>query len=222
MRLKFTKDSRGIGLMETVIVTGIFAISMGIISVIMINSIKHQRIVHAEQVVVGAARDTIETLAREIRLGYIDYMAHIDASDRISDDEPDSNPTTNLHIKSYAGSDIEITTNAEGEVMAGNLKISSDEINVTDLTFYVQPTSDPFWVKRCDSPNDCDYTNMPVMKDPTGLPGGFCTPVGICLIEDEQPRVTIVMRAETNEPADSDRFTVIDLQTTVSTRTYQR
>ncbi|MDD5567384.1 MAG: type II secretion system protein [Patescibacteria group bacterium] len=211
-------NKKGFGLMEAVVVTAIFAVTMTVVSTILINSLRFQRQVNAEQAVVGSARDALETLAREIRLGYIDYTEHLPQSGHELDSAVNS-----LFVKTSAGTIFEFTL-AAGQLVAveaGNVRpISSTDINITNLQFYVRPTSDPYWIQGCSDNGDCDPTSIPVKITGAG-PTGTCAESGICVVEDVQPRVTIILRAETANPTEG-KFSTVDLQTTVSARTYLR
>ncbi len=218
--------------MEMVVVTAIFSITVTVVVTILINSLTFQRRVKAEQVVIGAVRDAIETLAREIRLGYIDYQRHYE--------ENLGSGALNLPIESDQSNGLNIITSsnekfkfrlggAQGDRLVGEDELlseqplSSSDIKINHLVFFVRPASDPYFVKSCNPDelppaSDCDGNSIPYPP----LPPPFnCTTSGICELEDQQPTVTIVIQAELRD-AGPDEFVTINLQTTVATRTYQR
>ncbi len=202
--------------MEMVVVTAIFSVTITVVTTILVNNIRNQRQVKAEQIVVSAARDAIEILAREIRLGYVNYTEHI-----VTDGDDLSTAQEHLYVTSQSGVEFEFKLDsANGDRLVGvesgdEQPLSSTDIIISNLSFYIQPSTDPYYIKSCSDASDCDPTSIPVVSP------GNCTASGICEIEDIQPRVTIILRAETRDAAPG-QFATIDLQTTVASRTYLR
>ncbi|MDP3964760.1 MAG: type II secretion system protein [bacterium] len=218
-----TRNHGGFGLMEMVVVTAIFGISMTVIVMILTNSLRFQRQVRAEQQVVSAARDALEVLAREIRLGEIDYQAFLDAGEDLDVIQVDSAPGPLDHVYITASSgDSLLFELVDQQLVSGTQPLSSTDINITNLRFYIDPTSDPYHLESCVDDSNCDPQSIPVKDTDPGLGiAGSCTAAGICEIENVQTRVTIILRAETRDAGPS-RFASVDLQTTVSVRNYSR
>lgn len=210
--MKKVFNTKGVSLVEMVVVLGLFSITLTVVLTILLSALKDQRQIRADQAVVGATRDALEAMAREIRLGYIDYTQYQGGELDI--------PVHVLHIKAADGVTNYHFGLLSGQLMsdfnAGNsLPLSSYDIEISGLDFYVRPVSDPYYLKACTEANeqtDCVY---PAMSPPD------CGVAGVCEVENIQPHITIVMHAVNRNPG-AGTFATINLQTTMAVRTYRR
>ena len=213
--MRWLRDKKGLSLVEMIVVVGLFGISMSVSMTILVNALQNQRSIRAEQKVISSARDALEVLAREIRLGYIDYDTHYTggALNSVQD---------NLWVTTGSGNNynFRITQEAGGDPITGQLvaddgmvasPLSSTDIRIDAIKFYVRPISDPYYIFSCTDNSQCDPNIIPV-KAP-----GVCVN-NICELEDQQPRVTIVLNASNRGQG----FAKVELQTTVAVRTYKR
>jgi prepilin-type N-terminal cleavage/methylation domain-containing protein len=204
-------NQKGVTLIEALVAMTVFGLALGLLAGIMSNSLRQQRQLNAQQLLAGNARDVIETIAREVRLDAIDYEQHLITS---GDDLTD--PIDHLYLKNSAGETLWLTRTdyaSNNDVTLNNVPINSSNIDVLGLNFYIQPVTDPFFIHSCAADSDC--VNLPIVS-PT------CLPSGICKLVNDQPRVTIVLHAQLRGITDPTRQSTINLQTTVTTRRYQR
>jgi len=88
--------------------------------------------------------------------------------------------------------------------------ITTSKVRVTDLQFFIIPTESPFGAKKpCEYDDDCDY-------------GDCDTSIKFCQVNpNEQPKVTIVIAAESAQAREAEKEKIF-LQTTISSRQYLR
>jgi hypothetical protein len=214
MKIHLHQGQSGVSLVEALVAMTVFAIALGLVLGIMNNSMHQQRKVSAEQKAASYARDLIEAIAREVRMDSIDYYKH-----KITSIPADTliDPIDHLYLKQSAGQPLEFKFDAlTGVVKLNDVDMHYPTIKITSLLFYIRPTSDPFYIKSCVLPADCNLSLYPVKAQ-------SCLPSGMCELVNEQPRVTIVLSAQLKwNTTDPDWQSTIDLQTTVTTRKYQR
>ncbi len=220
--MPFNKDNnKGFTLMELVVVLGVFSTSIFIITEIFMFTNRSQKKVLAYQKVQSDASYALETMARAVRLGRIDYAHYTTVS----------NPEEELYVfdsdgrqavfKKGTGADcvnavsspcvvagIDQDANGTAEQFAA---ITPKGIKITDLKFYIVPVDDPFYVSACSANEDCI----------SGI--GICdTVTNLCRVSDKQPMVTIVISTIEAEPPSQEAPVSVTLQTTVSSREYYR
>lgn len=224
MTLYSHQDQKGVTLIEALVAMAVFALALSLTLGIMNNNVHQQRKINAEQKVASNARDVIEAIAREVRMGSIDYMAH-KITNLPVDDLID--PVDHLYLKSGDGQQHEFKRAITGTALPLDLdgvtydgvQINSNDVDITGLSFFIRPISDPFYVKYCtgiaQQAVDCDTAAYPVEAE-------TCLASGMCKLVNDQPRVTIVLSAELRHVTDPTKQSTITLQTTVTTRKYQR
>ncbi|MFH1192050.1 MAG: type II secretion system protein [bacterium] len=220
MRLKL-KNNSGFTLMELVVVLGVFSISIFIITEIFMFTNRSQKKVLAYQKVQSDASYALETMARAVRLGKIDYAHYTTVN----------NPEEELYVFDSDGrqavfekaTGADCANAASSPCIAAGIDQDADGtadqfaaitpkgIKVSDLKFYIVPVSDPFYVKACSAHADCA----------SGI--GLCdVATQLCEVADIQPMVTIVLSTIEAEPSSQETPVSVTLQTTVSSREYYR
>jgi prepilin-type N-terminal cleavage/methylation domain-containing protein len=212
MMVRTRHNQKGVTLIEALVAMSVFALALSLILGIMNNSMRQQRKVNAEQKVASNARDVIEAIAREVRMDSIDYYKH-----KITHSEDLIDSTDHLYLKQSGGQPLEFTYNdINDNAELNGVQINSNDVEITGLSFFIRPTSDPFYIKSCEDDSDCAILDYPVE------PSGKCLSSGMCKLVNDQPRVTIVLSAQLRNITDPTKQSTIDLQTTVTTRRYQR
>jgi len=207
-------NQKGVTLIEALVAMSVFVLALSLLMGTLNNGLRQQRGVNAEQKVASNARDVIEAVAREIRMDSIDYERHL-----ITANPPDdlTGPIQHLYLKNSTGQAIEFKYDpANVNAQMNGVVLNSNDIHIRDLSFFIRPTSDPFFIRSCDVNLDCDILTYPVK------PPGVCLSSGMCQLVNDQPSVTIVLRAQLRNITDPTRQSYIDLQTTVTTRRYER
>lgn len=150
----FTKEQGGFTLMEMVVVLAIFTMSSVIIANIFITLINTQRKIITQQKILSEARYAMDIMSRNIRMGTISY------NDYSSIQTPYENE---LYLKDIDGNknffklcdttgdcvescpaDVEKCLIMSIDEGANWESITSKNIEIQDLRFYIRPTNDPF------------------------------------------------------------------------------
>ncbi len=161
-----------------------------------------QKRVYANQLVQANLRRTVETIVREVHTGTIDYGYYV-SQGIVLDVSGVVQPLTELALIDALGQSVRFRFNSTSNRMemtrgvSGSFEpLTSDDVTVQNVRFYVVPSSSPFV--------------------PCGSGGVDCGTV-----PNVQPRVTMVLSAQSqvavNQPVAS-----MFVQTTVSNRSYQR
>lgn len=229
--------------MEMLIVVALFAMLGVVIMNVYLLSLSAQRQTVARQNTTANLRYVVESMARQIRTGEIDYTATYrdDGAMGIQGSEKE------LHLRDADGNSYayfvwggELLVSYNGQVS----KLTNlSEVKIVDLAFYIDPPTDPFLQERCNdkmSPTGCLAT-APIKPECTiddvdvTERLGFCqcdtndqcasqncdAASGVCLPLNGQPRVTIVISFESTAVRDIE-MKRLHLQTTVVSRTYRR
>ena len=200
MNLKRLKSNVGFTIMETVLVLGIFSIATTYAISIFVQSNTVQKRTANIQRITSDARYVLEVMAREVRMGTIDYS--YDGYDlpfdgvqsvlaiRDEDNQPVRFKREEVEEGRYA---VQVCSGTDIYCGAPDnwLDITPSNLTVERLAFYLSPPRDPFTWQ---------------------LPDYYY---------DEQPRATIILETislvkDLEEPYYS------HFQTTVSSRSYQR
>lgn len=218
---KWRKKQGGFTLIELVLVTAIFAITIVLAVDIFLVVTKLQRKAVSSQRLQGDARFTMELMAKDVRLGQIDYGFYADLATQcavanascavdFSDTVPilalrdtqgeqivyrRTDATTpqqpNWSLWHGGGTSLEVCI---GDCLSTNAiweEITPEGVHVVSTKFYIQPGEDPF------TPTSGSFTN------------------------NRQPLVTIQLGTQ-GEGSNIEEQGYIFLQTTVSTRIYER
>jgi len=114
----------------------VFALAIVAITGIFISVTKTQRKSRIEQRVQAEARYALDMISQEIRDGYIDYTQPLS--------------TSVLHLERPGGQKVSfsIAANVLQMTIEGGvpIAISSSNVKIADLRFYVTPATDPFVV----------------------------------------------------------------------------
>lgn len=187
--------SRGFTLMEMLVALSLFSVVVTITTNIFFSFQQASRKTENLEVVTAGARLIMERIVREVREGTIDYAWY-------ADHQPALNLTqsqNSLSILNREGKMILFAFDSTGhtlqlQVGTDTENLSSSKLAVRDLSFKISPTKDPF-VFDTDS-------------------GKY--------FENAQPRVTVLLSLDNNLPANHANYVHYDLQTTISSRVYQR
>ncbi len=196
------QDSRGFTLMELVVVLGIFTTVVVAASDIFLLASKSQRRIFSFERTQADARFTMETFAREIRSGAIDYAYYADRS------EPIGIPERELAI--VDGDDARIRFFRSEDVA------DCVDANSTPCLLVAVDGGTPAVI----TPKDVAVRNIAFYVTPAADPQEF-EPDGGTYAADVQPHVTIVLMLESTRGRDGERA-LVSFQTTVAMRTYSR
>lgn len=201
--LKKLKKQLGFTLMETVIVLGIFSIATTYSISIFVQSNTVQKRTANIQRLISDARYVVEVMAREVRMGTIDYTFDqytlpLDNPENFlaildEDNQPVRFRRFEVEVGRWAvqiclGNDIFCNNDNNWQ------DITPDDLTVERLDFYISPAKDPFsW-----------------QDDILGY--WF----------DQQPIVTIVLETKSLLGSNSVEQHISHFQTTVSSRSYKR
>lgn len=202
MALKITAK-RGFTLLEMVIALGIFAVATTYSVSIFVQSNQTQKRTANIYRVLSDTRYTMEVMAREIRLGRINYQYYQDQGIDLTN-LPLTGEQAVLALTNVAGEAIMFKRMAVDNRFVIQIQalvdgvetwqdITPEDLSIEKLAFYITPSVDPF-----------------ILNDGASVYGS-----------DEQPKVTIVLQAKSLHP-DLTAEKIFNLQTTVSTRTYLR
>lgn len=139
MKSKGYQENRGFTLIEILVATAIFIIAILVIGGIFVSITKAQRRSKIEQRVQAEARYALETMAREIQKGKIDYEAY---GGTLS-----SNLVTTLNLKRPNRDSVAFTMQDDTlKMTVGGVEqaVLSGNITMQDLQFYITPREDPF------------------------------------------------------------------------------
>lgn len=244
-------NRKGFTVIEMLVVLGLFALLGVVIVNVYLLALSAQRQTAARQQVTSSIRYAVESIARQIRVGEIDYKPGTDDYKLAYLDDQDpgiQGSEEELHLKDANGNMYGYFVDGGVLKFSYNGATASDltnpaEVKVVDLLFYIDPSTDPFVEERCNDalPLTGCYLNSPVPPvctvndNGTTERLGFCgcsddsqcasqhcdATEGICLPFDNQPRVTMVIGFESTAIRDIEIKRVY-LQTTVSSRTYRR
>jgi len=203
---KKVKKQSGFTLIEVVVALGIFSIATTYAIGIFVQSNQVQRRTANVQRVLSDARYVLEVMAREVRMGEIDYDysgyattgGELDLEQSVLALRDVDNQPIRFRRQLIAGlpDRYVVQVCSEKEVCLADdwLDITPEDLSIERLVFYISPPKDPFTWN--DSLVDYNY--------------------------DSQPMVTIVMQSQSlYQEADLAERTA-DLQTTVTTRKYVR
>lgn len=198
---------RGFTVMETVVVLAIFSIAATYSLAIFVQSNQVQKRTANIQRALSDARYVLEVMAREVRMGHIDYSYYEEEGISLAQSnmplpqgdeilairDVDNNPIRFQRAESSPDSERYVIK-LYYEVGDEWLDITPEDLNITRLDFYISPEDDPFeWIF-----------------------GGY--------LNNKQPRVTIVLETESlhfEGGADSESR-LSHFQTTVTSRKYAR
>ncbi len=196
---KKIKILSGFTLIEVIVALSIFGIASTAALSIFVRSNEVQKRTANIQRLISDARYTLEVMAREVRMGYIDYEYGGYGEPLDSFQEELAIRDENDQLVRFRKFEIEPGRNV---VQVCNLEtcnpgdwydITPEDLSVEQLGFYLAPPRDPFiW--------DNDLVNYPF---------------------DVQPLVTIVMQTKSTY-RDSDTPKISNFQTTVTSRIYVR
>lgn len=200
MKLVKQKNKWGFTLIEVIVALGIFSIATSYAISIFVQSNQVQKRTANMQRILSDARYALEVMAREVRMGHIDYDYYA-GQDISLDNMPLTQDNAVLAIKDASNQEIRFRRQEAEEgryvIQVYNqgdwLDITPEDLSVERLSFYISPSADPFvW-----NSNLVDYNS------------------------DQQPIVTIVLETKSLY-RDLDTEKVSHLQTTVAERKYVR
>jgi len=194
------KEKLGFTLVEMIVALGIFSVATTYAIGIFVQSNSVQKRTANLQRLVADARYTLEVMAREVRLGHIDYQYYQDQGISL-DAMPLTQEGAILAVRDADNNQILFrralaqSSRYVAQVYAGGawLDVTPEDLSVERLSFYISPAQDPFiW--------DSGLVDYP---------------------SDQQPLVTIVLETKSLHP-DLETEKISHLQTTIATRKYVR
>jgi type II secretory pathway pseudopilin PulG len=184
--------------MEMVIVLGIFSIATTYALAIFTQSNTVQKRTANIQRSTSDARYVLEVMAREFRMGSVDYdysgytTPLTSPEDELALLDDNNSPVIFRKALSLGRQAVQVCYGSVNCVSNEWLDITPTNIKVKQLSFYISPVQDPF-----------------TWQTGTGYDS------------DLQPRVTIILETESNI-TDSERLHESHFQTTISSRKYER
>lgn len=240
------QSGAGFTLIELLITAAIFSTAALLATTVFSNIQTTQRRVQGQQRVNTDGRYVVETIARSIRTGNINYAMFPNSS-------VSSNPTTAISTIDQNGSitcyrsnnrKVEVATDAAVDCLTNVTwtAFTPDDLQVDALSFFIQPSSDPRRpLPRADT--DCRLSPVPDTGTPPTIIAGFDPNVGACICRTDsdcftgtscvtasskkictnpnvQPHVTIYIRTS-SKTANAGEQAKSSIQTTVVSRLYQ-
>lgn len=234
---------RAFTLIELLVVAAIFSFTFLLGTAVFTNIQRSQRGILARQKVVADGRYMMETMARTVRLGYIDYAysGYTDADGIAAsglNDVAVIDPLGQRICYRRNGQTMETASDATCSTWSS---ITPDDVVVEDFRAYVQPRSDPFQslpsaAGGCRLPANYDAAAGVCTCDPAHLSGGQYTDcftdqicalasadstTTICRPPNAQPFVIVYLKTRSTASGAGEKATAT-LQTTVTTRSYKR
>lgn len=233
-------------LIELMVVAAVFSVLFLVATGVYTSAFSRQKTVQAKQRVATEARSALETIARSVRVGNIDYAYYrtgctgarcdLTQTQGIIAVRDTSNAQTCFRVSppnDPKPNQLQTTTDCS-QASPTWTTMTPDDLVVTGFTAYISPASDPFLGPPTKA-SDCRINPATATLGYTAS-GGVCrcaststdcwtgqvcdTTAGICKNPNTQPIVTISFTLSTlplaNYPASS------KLQTSVVTRNYQR
>jgi prepilin-type N-terminal cleavage/methylation domain-containing protein len=132
--------NKGVTLMEMMVSMGIFALALTLAASIFVSSNRLQRKISLEQAVENEMRFALERFARTLRGGYIDYASYPQGT-------IPSNVQSTINLLDFAGKSVTFGQNtgafALKEEGGAFSNLTSPQVKVADLKFYITPLKDP-------------------------------------------------------------------------------
>ncbi len=155
------RNQKGFTLIEAIVAAAIFAIAVVSIVDVYVSTIRLNRKTDSQRKASENARYITEYLSKEIRNGQIDYYGPtvspcsttFSASSRFLG----LVNTDSVHICFYQGDNNGLVSAGGTNIWmyrgnAGPYKINSNDVTVTNLTFYASPTSNPYITQSAIQP----------------------------------------------------------------------
>lgn len=245
-RLRWHQSGAGFTLIELLITAAIFSTAALLATTVFSNIQSTQRRVQGQQRVNADGRYVVETIARSIRTGNINYAMFTNSF-------VSSNPTNiistidqNGSITCYRlnGDKVQIYPNAPADCPDNSswIPFTPDDLQVEALSFFIQPLSDPRRpLPRADT--DCNISPVSDTGIPPTIIAGFDPNVGACICRTDadcfngtscvtasskkictnpnvQPHVTIYIKTSSKTTSVGEQAKS-SIQTTVTSRLYQ-
>lgn len=197
-------NQHGFSLFEVMLAIALFVTATAVIADVFIQTNRAQRTTKGIVTAASDARFALESLARTARLSMIDYDYY--ANGIVQDDGESV-----LALRSGSGTAIKFSQQT-GTVCGAD--VTNTCLAVCFLETCIDDSAD--WTAL--TPESVVVPNLRFMIYPTSSPFDFTT-AGVR--PDAQPRVTIIMTSE-NDTQDPSQQKSLRLQTTVSSRVYDR
>ncbi len=201
IKLRHKYRQAGFTTIELLVVVALMMVVVSAASSIFLLISRTQKRIIAAQQVQSNVRFALETIARDIHVGTIDYGYYADNSYVLVDNGGIVQALTVLALRDSVNQPILYRLNTVNQTLeasrgfSGNWQpLLSGNVQVTNARFYIVPSADPF--APCLG-SDC-----------SGVP-------------NEQPRVTFSLSAQ-NIPEPGYPISSLWIQTTVLTRSYRR
>jgi len=143
----FKTDEHGFSIMELVVATGIFSILVLATFGIFSSSLRGQRQVLAQTRLQRETQLIMETVSKKIRTSRVDYTEYETV---FGSGNPIINPVQELILIDQADARVKFSYDQINQAInlqldAGPINpMSSSDINITNLNFFIEPTTNPF------------------------------------------------------------------------------
>jgi len=234
-KINVYQSGAGFTLIELLITASIFSVA-ALLATTVFSNIQHtQRKIQNQQRINADGRYVIETIARSIRTGSINYgmftSSVVSPNPATAMSTIDQDGKVTCYRLNDTNKTVEVASNAAASCPTTSswVAFTPDDVQVDTLSFFVTPTSDPFRpIPR--SSGDClnNYdtatgacTCAAAADCFTGQACTSTTPtVKICTNPNTQPHVTIFISAKSKNAGTGEGVSSA-LQTTVTSRLYQ-
>ncbi|MFA5021903.1 MAG: type II secretion system protein [Patescibacteria group bacterium] len=167
----YKKIKSGFTLIEILVVLGIFSLLVVVIINVFLLALQSQRQTSSRQKSLSNLRYVTETIAQRIRTSEINYSGY--------DNNIITNPNDKLALIDQAGNKLNYFKEGDSikfeNESSGEQALITDlsQVKVVNLSFYINPVTDPFTEDRCNEDADCKNSLISL--------GGGCSLLGkIC------------------------------------------
>lgn len=194
MNFSWLKSKKGFTLSEMMVVMVVFSLLSVALSGIFVQFFNVEKRGYADQRLSSDMRFTLEMIAREVRMGNIDYRltGYYGGTVPVPTDTLALLDTSEAQtLFGLAGTDCETTNDCYVFVRRNgtDYRITPEELAVNKLIFYISPTADPFTLQAAGT-----------------------------YLANEQPHVVILLEEKDIKTGDI----VLKMQTSVSSKIYKR
>jgi len=194
MNFSWLKSKKGFTLSEMMVVMVVFSLLSVALSGIFVQFFNVEKRGYADQKLSSDMRFTLEMIAREVRMGNIDYRltGYYGGTVPVPTDTLALLDTSEAQtLFGLAGTDCETTNDCYVFVRRNgtDYRITPEELAVNKLIFYISPTADPFTLQAAGT-----------------------------YLANEQPHVVILLEEKDIKTGDI----VLKMQTSVSSKIYKR
>lgn len=224
------RGGAGFTLIELLLVTAVFSVAVLMSTTVYSQRQNDQRRVLLRQQEVSDSRYLLETMARSIRVGTINYLYYDSEVTNPTDILTTTDQGGTTYCYKFQGTEI-VTTSSNTRIDCGGgtwTPINSTDLLVDDFKVFITPRSDPFLglpttchtgatlvdqTCQCTDSNDC-------YSDQECIDTGAASLADICRPALAQPTVTLVLQTHVIGAGFGNLS--INMQTTVASHVYPK